>query len=151
MSRVDDEDGYYARTRAGYLLGPMGEGAFESLRRSRQKHQISSAYRLAGGQPYPISLKWRLKFDREHVCSCRAFSHAIELFIVLFCFACTAGVMVLLRDSKQARKEREHAGRGTTIFICILFVLTIVMVIATGVKLVQRWRRESVAVFSSEV
>ena len=151
MHNPDDEDGYYARTHAGYLLGPMAESAFESLRRSRQKHQIASAYRLAGGQPYPISLRWRLKFDREHVCSCRAFAHAVELFIVLFCFACTAGVVLLLRDSKQARKEREQAGRGTTVFIGILFVLTIVMVIATAIKLVQRWRKESVEVFSSEV
>ena len=49
------------------------------------------------------------------------------------------------------KKERDQAGPGLLAFMALLFMLTIVAVIATIRKLIQRWHRASSEVFVSEV
>ena len=112
---------------------------------------IASAYRLAGGHAYPIKLKARLRFDAAHACSCAACSHCFELSIIIFCGVATIAVFALVRNSKEMKKEREQAGTGTVIFMSSLCALTAVMLVATVIKLLQRWRRASTDILASEV
>ena len=51
----------------------------------------------------------------------------------------------------QMKKEREEAGPGLLAFLGFLFAMTIVAVIATVRKLMQRWHRASSEVYVSEV
>ena len=64
-----------------------------------------------------------------------------------------AGAIALLEfsEAKQLKREREEAGPNTLRFLMFLFLLTIVAVIFTVKKLLERWRKVSTDVFISEV
>jgi len=80
----------------------------------------------------------------------QACHHCFELVIIIFCFICTAGSFALL-ESDVLKKERDEAGPGTMRFLMFLFAVTIVAVILTIKKLIERWRNVSTDVFVSEV
>jgi len=126
-----------------------------------------SAYRLAGGHAYQLTVRRRVKFDRRcvpccvagngcpstltlrplpagcrHALSCRAFGYIGEIAVILFCFSVTTMIVVLLR-SEPLRAEREAAG-ATMIWVVWLLALSTLGIGAFAViRLVERWRKAS--------
>ena len=103
-----DDDGIYVRSKDGDSIGPLTEREFQKMCRSASGGDIASAYRLAGGHPYPIQLSARVRFDAKHAFSCAACNHCCELCVIIFCGVCTIAVFALVRNSKEMKKEREQ-------------------------------------------
>ena len=144
------DEGIYARTQEGHTTGPLSEKDFHALCRAPAGKSFVSAYRLAAGHAYPIALKHRVRFDSKHACSCAAFSHALELLIIILCGLCTAFVCLLLNSDKH-KQESKEAGPKTLVLLWGLAAFTGVLLVMTVLKLIQRWRRVSTDVFASEV
>ena len=121
------------------------------MRGSPDINEVASAWRVAGGTFFKVNLNRAIVWDARHACSCKACNHMCELCVIVICFVCTAGVFVLLINSKQMEKERKQAGEGMWDFLMFLFGVTIVTAIFTARKLIQRWRTASTDVFVSEV
>ena len=139
-------DGIYARSKDGESLGPIVEAEFRSLCANKS---ICTAYRLAGGQVYPIAVSERIRFDREHACSCTACNHCVEFTILLFCGVCTLFVVNLLR-LPELQREREKAGPVSTGIVGAMFVATMLLLVGTLVVLFRRWRRVSTDIVAVE-
>mmetsp|Transcript_8246 Transcript_8246/g.19732 ORF Transcript_8246/g.19732 Transcript_8246/m.19732 type:complete len:123 (+) Transcript_8246:149-517(+) len=120
------------------------------VRGSDEISQVASAWRVAGGTFYKVELRRRLVCDMQHMLSCKACHHCFELVIIVFCFICTAGSFALL-NTPALRKERDEAGAGTLRFLMFLFGVTMLAVVFTIRKLLERWRKVSSDVFVCEV
>ena len=127
------------------------ENHFEALRSSEDISKIASAWRMAGGNFYKISLNRGIVCDADHLFSLQAIGHACELVVLVLCFGATGAVFLMVSRSEQLARERQQAGEGTWLFLEVMFMVTIVMMILTVRKLVQRWRKASTDVFVSEV
>ncbi|KAL1530293.1 hypothetical protein AB1Y20_001204 [Prymnesium parvum] len=175
-ARLKDEDrgddGYFVRLHDGVKIGPMLEREFMHVRGSDEISQVASAWRVAGGTFYKVELRHaylptlpsiraaphddvharrrRLVCDMQHMLSCKACHHCFELVIIVFCFICTAGSFALL-NTPALRKERDEAGAGTLRFLMFLFGVTMLAVVFTIRKLLERWRKVSSDVFVCEV
>ena len=114
------------------------------------RSRVCSAWRIEGGCFYKVELRRRIKWDWQHACSCKACNHLFELFIIIFCFACTLFVFSLL-STKELRREREQAGPGTTAMMGLLLAGTCAAVLVTIRTLLRRWSQVSTDVFVSEV
>mmetsp|Transcript_12282 Transcript_12282/g.40749 ORF Transcript_12282/g.40749 Transcript_12282/m.40749 type:complete len:145 (+) Transcript_12282:45-479(+) len=143
-------DGYYARSETGRTDGPMSEADFDRLRRTPAGKRLVSAYRLAGGHAYQISVRRRIAFDRRHALSGRACAVCVEIGVIVFCLL-VVGLMVLLVESEPMRKERESAGVALTGFVAILIVATCALAAIALRRMVRRWRAASSTIFTSEV
>ena len=127
------------------------EHQFEALRGSEDINKIESAWRMAGGNFYKINLNRGIVCDADHLFSLQAIGHACELLVLVLCFGATGAVFFMVSRSEQLQHEREQAGEGTWLFLEFMFMLTVVMMIITVRKLIQRWRKASTDVFVSEV
>ena len=148
---VDGDDGYYVRTKENKKIGPMDERQFNALRGSADISEISSAWRVTGGNFYKVQIKRHIIWDSAHACSCKACNHVFELVIIVVCFTCTVGVFAMLYRSPQLKRERQQTGEGMWNLLLFMFALTILTGIATVRKLMQRWQKASTDVFVSEV
>lgn len=128
----------------------MTEREFNIVRTTNDVLRVASAWRESGGAVFKVQLKSQVKWDFKHALSCTACNHCFELVTIVFCFFCTICAFLLL-NTKQLKKEREQAGMGMLTMLGFLFALTIVMVIATLRKLMQRWHRASSEIYVSEV
>ena len=121
------------------------------MRNSEDVSQVNSAWRAAGGNVYKVQFRRAVIWDRRHACSCRAVNHACELGVIVLCFVCVVGVFWLLMHDTRMKTEREQAGAGLWDLLMFMFAMTIVTVIMTVRKLLQRWHKASTDVFVSEV
>ena len=150
LSRLRHRAHHRAHHCAHHCAGPMTEREFNIVRTTNDVLRVASAWRESGGAVFKVQLKSQVKWDFKHALSCTACNHCFELATIVFCFFCTICAFLLL-NTKQLKKEREQAGMGMLTMLGFLFALTIVMVIATLRKLMQRWHRASSEVYVSEV
>ena len=137
-------------------------------------HPQVSAYRLASGHAYPISIRRRVKFDRRcgarrrsqrrllntrspstlrccrHALSFTSFGQCLEICVLIFCFVVSSSMVLLLR-SEPLRSEREAAGPTLLFVLAVLTLFTLSIGGVAVARLVRKWLMHSSGVFASEV
>mmetsp|Transcript_21743 Transcript_21743/g.65983 ORF Transcript_21743/g.65983 Transcript_21743/m.65983 type:complete len:129 (+) Transcript_21743:42-428(+) len=123
---------------------PMRDRAITTI------HPQVSAYRLASGHAYPISIRRRVKFDRRHALSFTSFGQCLEICVLIFCFVVSSSMVLLLR-SEPLRSEREAAGPTLLFVLAVLTLFTLSIGGVAVARLVRKWLMHSSGVFASEV
>ena len=129
----------------------LAESQFNALRSSSDVAEIASAWRVSGGAFFKVQLQRSIVCDTSHLFSLKAINHICELVIIVVCFGCTVGVMIMLVRSPQLERERKQAGENTWRVLIALFGVTMAVGGFTVRTLIKRWRMASTEVFSSEV
>lgn len=151
---ASSSDGYYARTAAGAVLGPMDEEQFEVLRQSADVRSVRGAWRVSGGAVYKVHMHWALSVTA--MLSEGAMTDCCEMLVVAAVFS---GVVLLFlwlhrewsgavtAEDKRAQKDRELLTTVTE----MLFAIALLLMLLTTWVLVKRWRAKTVDIFVSEV